>query len=223
MSLRANTCGAEGAWASRSCGPAGLNGLRLHFDARRARLVAFGVMLLGLVSGFAAEWLSSSSAFDGPVARTPVVVLSPCVAAILASLTLAGADVDLDRSVAVLRPKERVIHALVVSAMITLSLALSALTEPLLWGSLALIRNSIGLMGLVLLSASKLPAPLVWSPALVYVLSVYTIAPSDGSAGSKWWAWPLQSGSLDASWMSAALLFATGLMTYGLHGPAPRT
>lgn len=197
-----------------------ISGLWLYSRARHLQWVVPLLLLLAITSWRIALWLAHYVYFDGVNARAPVAIVAPLLAAVLISVTLSGADVDLERSTARLSIRWRTIHALAAAVIPGALLAITALDQPQIWGSYALVRNTIGLVGIVLIAATVLPSTLTWSPALVYVIVVYLAAPRTPEYGSSWWAWPMQPGTPDSSWICAAILVITGAVAYGRHGPA---
>lgn len=195
------------------------SGAVLHLRGRRAGWVVIGVLVLAAVSWWSAGWLASRTYFDGPLARPPVAVLAPLVAAVMVSATLAGGDIELDRTAARLTATHRAAHALVAAVTVAAVLGAVATDTPETFGSYALIRNSLGLIGLVLLAAAFLSAGLAWAPALTYSVVVYLAAPRTPRAGSSWWAWPMQRGGPDPSWLVAVALLAAGVTAYAWRGP----
>lgn len=193
----------------------------LHIRARNLHWVTLGLLLLSALAWGAAHWLASRPFLDGPGARTPVAVLAPLLAAMLVSTTLAGSDVDLERSTAHLYPGWRAVHAFGVGLVPSALLAATAIDQPQIWGSYSLVRNSAGMVGAVLLSAIVLPATVTWAPVFTYVVVVYLAAPHTPTPDSTWWAWPMQAGALDPSWVCAGILLTAGTIGYGVLGPPP--
>lgn len=191
----------------------------LHIRTRHLHRVTLCLLLLTAVSGAAARWLASRPSLDGPEARTPVAILAPLLAATLISVTLTGADVDLESSTSRIGPLWRAIHACGAVLVPSVLLAATSIEQPQLWGSYALVRNSIGMVGAVLLSAVVLPAALTWAPTFTYVTVVYLAAPHTPTPGSAWWAWPMQAGALDPSWVCAGVLLIAGTVSYSVLGP----
>lgn len=198
-------------------------GALLHLRARRVGSVALGLLILTIASWWAADWLASRTYFGGAVARPPVAGLAPLMAAVLVSLTLAGADIDLDRTTSRLTARYRTAHTVVAVTTVCTLMALAATDTPQTFGSYGLIRNSLGLIGMVLLAATVLPAALAWAPAFTYSFAIYLAAPRTPQAGSPWWAWSMQPGGLDPSWIVASALLAAGAAAYALRGPASAT
>lgn len=177
------------------------------------------LVVLTLFSSWAAQWLATRTYFGGPAARPPVVVLAPLIAAVLVSTTLAGADADLEGAAPRTAGRWRAGHALISAAVVTAALALSVTDTPLIWGAGAMARNALGLVGMVLLAATVLPRGLAWAPAVGYLLPIYIGAPRQPSAGSQWWAWPMQPSPTDPSSAIALSLLVAGIAAYTRHGP----
>ncbi|MEJ5913134.1 hypothetical protein [Pseudokineococcus sp. 1T1Z-3] len=201
----------------------GGRGLWLYLRARHVGWVAMALLLLTAASWWATGWLSTRTYFGGAWARPPVVGLSPLLAAVLVSATLVGADTDLDRTAPRITAQWRAVHATTAALIPTVLLALVATDTPQTFGSYALMRNSLGLTGIVLLTATIIPTVLAWAPALTYVLVAYLAAPRTPTAAAQWWAWPIQPGGPDPSWIVATSLLAAGLAAYTRYGPARTT
>lgn len=193
-------------------------GVWLHIRARHLQWIIPAMLLLSTGSWQIAKWLANYPYFDGPNARAPVAIAAPLVAAIALSATLSGADSDLECSTARLSIRWRSLHAIAAALIPGTLLAIAATDQPEIWGSYALVRNTIGMVGIILITASVLPPKLSWAPTLAYVLVVYLAAPRTATYGSSWWAWPMQPGAPDASWIAAGLLFTAGILVYGHLG-----
>ena len=191
----------------------------LHVRARRIGWACLCLAALACLAWGAAQWLSSRPYLGGPQARPPVTSLAPLIAAILASLTLHGADVELERSLPRLTTGWRAAHALAAVVLACSVLGLVATQHAQEFGSYALVRNSAGLLGMVLFAVTILPSNLSWAPAFTYSLLIYLAAPRTPSAGSQVWAWPMQPGPVGASWIVAAGLLAAGVAAYSIRGP----
>lgn len=202
-------------------------GLHLHLRERRGDLVALGVLVVGAGAAPLAWWLTAQARLaqagfgpqDVPASRLPVVVLAPVLAAVLVSITLHGADLDLDATASRLSRRWRAAHATLVAVATTV--VLGASMAPWGWdtGSAATARTCAGLVGLVLLGVTVLPPLLSWVPAFVYGSLVSLLSP-DGIPGASWWLWAAQPGPPDASWVVAGVLLVAGVVAYALRGPA---
>lgn len=191
----------------------------LHIRARRIGWASLCLAALACLAWGAAQWLSSRPDLGGPQARPPVTSLAPLIAALLASLTLNGTDVELERSVPRLTARWRTAHALAGVVLACSVLGLVATQHPQDFGSYALVRNTAGLLGMVLFAVTVLSPNLSWAPAFTYSLLIYLAAPRTTSAGSQVWAWPMQPGPFGVSWIVAAGILAAGIAAYSIRGP----
>jgi hypothetical protein len=191
--------------------------LWLHLRARHLPRVALALPVLAVLSGWAASWLAAQPD-QGAAARSPVTTAAPLVVAILLAVTLAGADVDLDRSQPRLTARLRAFHALAAVAVGSSLLALAVTEQPRVFGAHAMARNTLGLFGIVLLASARLSFQLTWVPVFTYTAVAYS-ASHGTSNGGVWWAWLMQPGKVDPSWIVAVALLVAGSLVYARRGP----
>ncbi|MFI7079621.1 hypothetical protein ACIBO1_20185 [Micromonospora sp. NPDC049903] len=190
--------------------------LRLHLAARGASTFAVGLGVITLLAGAGGTWLASRTYFDGANARIPMIALAPLLAALLLGPTLSGADENLERSTSLPWRAWRAGHLLVATLVTAIALSLAGLREPDTYGAYALIRNALGCIGLVAGGAALLGVRLAWLPAFLYVCAVYAAAPRHTGGIVGVWAWPIQTSTSPAAWLTAIMIFAVGATTY-LH------
>ncbi|MEV6925450.1 hypothetical protein AB0M46_13265 [Dactylosporangium sp. NPDC051485] len=191
---------------------------QLHLKARGGPVFGAGLGLATLLAWTGGNWLATRPYFDGPVARIPVVLIAPLIAAVLLAPTLAGADDELERGMALPWRRWRLGHLLVAAAAIGGLLALTGLRAPEVFGAYALLRNTLGCVGLVALGTVLLGARLAWLPVFGYVCAVYAATPRQIGGVAGVWAWPAQPSSVTTSWLTAGTLFAFGTLWYAAHG-----
>jgi hypothetical protein len=191
----------------------------LHLRSRHLNRVALTLPFLAGFTAWAANWLVAWPGHGGPAARLPVAVAIPLIVAVLLAVTLAGADVGLERSVPRLTGQLRAVHALAAVAVSSSAIAMAVTYEPQIFGAGALVRNTFGLFGIVLLTSALLSVQLNWAPAFGYALVVYFSHRAATAAGVEWWGWAMQPGRLDASWIVAIGLLTSGVLAYALRGP----
>jgi hypothetical protein len=194
--------------------------IQLHLRARHLTRVAGVLPVLAVLTGWVAHLLITWPGHGGAAARPPVTTMAPLVVVLLLGMTLAGADVELDRSQPRLSNGLRAIHALSAAAVGSSLLALSVTQQPQLFGALALARNTLGLLGVVLLASALLSPQLIWVPAFGYAAAVHVGAPYPAGSGAAWWAWVMQPGRLDPAWIVAIALLVAGTIVYTVRGPA---
>lgn len=195
------------------------SGVSRHLRARGVGSAAYALLGLAGLLGISGAWLADLSWSTGPSARVPVVVLGPLLAAVFASRTLAGADLDLDCTSPRLSAHYRLAHALLSSCIPAAAVAVVLSSDPTVFGAAAAARNTLGLMGLVLVSACLGPPALAWAPATVLTLTTYLAGGRAHGAGASWWAWLMQNGSPDPSWGVAGLALSAGVTLYAVRGP----
>ena len=201
-----------------------MQGLLLHARARSATSV---VIAMGGVAGVA--WLAAAQlaeqpslllpVLDGHPVLVPVVVAAPVLTSILLSVTLSGHDTDLERTAPRLSMPARALHAAAAVALAVAACVAAVAWHPSDLGSAAATRNALGLAGVALLSGAVLPVP-PWAPGFCYALTTYLTAPRTPTGGSTWWAWAVQTGAADGSWVVAMALLIAGVAAYAARGPA---
>ncbi|PZG01504.1 hypothetical protein C1I99_06740 [Micromonospora deserti] len=149
-----------------------------------------------------------------------MAVLAPLLAAILLTRTLAGTDVLLERSMPRLTQGRRMVHASMAMMLCCLPLTVAGAAVLEAAATLAMLRNALGLCGMVLLSATVIRVQAAWMPILGYGLLSMATAPRDTARGAAWWAWTVQPGRPNVSWVVAGFLVVAGVTAYVRRGPA---
>lgn len=153
-----------------------------------------------------------------PDRRVPVVAGASLLAILLCSGGLAGADPDLEQSTPTRWPRWRAAHLLGILLAVGGLLAIAVIPAATTFGAAAMTRNVIGYLGLTAVSATLLGASLAWAPPLVYAAAVYLAAPRQATGAALWWAWPMQPGGWDASWICTALICLAGVAAFVRYG-----
>ncbi|NEE03434.1 hypothetical protein [Phytoactinopolyspora halotolerans] len=190
----------------------------LHLRARGAPALLLGIVAVALAGWGLADWLVHREPTPTPQARMSVVVVAPLMAATLASPGLGGAAEELERSLPAPWRRYRLVHVLVVAAVIGAVLAVTGLWEPRTYGAAELVRNTLGFTGLIVGAAVVMGTRLAWLPALAYGTAVYAIAPRPIASGTAWWTWPVQPWSAGAAVTVSVGIFVIGLTLYGVLG-----
>lgn len=190
----------------------------LHARARAAPSTAAGVAIAGLSAWISATWLVHREFSAGAADRVPVAVGAPLVAVVLVSIGLSGTDEEMEGSTAARWWRIRAIHVLAAAAVAGSALGLGGLWEPQTYGAFELARNTVGYLGIVLVSAVLLGAGLAWVPVFGYVTTMYLASAQSQNDDIALWAWPVQQASVtNASWVAAAA-GAFGLVVYSAWG-----
>ena len=109
----------------------------------------------------------------------PVASIAPALVTVLLARTLAGHDVTLEQSLPRTRTTLYAAHAL---GLITMSVLVAAVVGPRFLGGnagSAMIRNSLGLAGLILVSAVVLRTAAMWIPGAEYTVFILMAAPRE--------------------------------------------
>lgn len=219
---RTGPAASPSATARTASGRGALAGTWRHVRARRLELVALAVVAVALACGWAARWASAQEDLvqvDGSLVRLPVVALGSITVAVLLSVGLHGAEPELEASTPRLSAARRGAHALLAAALGGAATA-AAMPHVQEFGAAAMVRDVVGLLGLVLLATAFAPPALSWVPAVGYGALAFLAAPRGASHGAAWWAWTLQGGGPDPSWLVAGALLVAGVAAYALRGPA---
>jgi hypothetical protein len=136
---------------------------------------------------------------------------------------LAGADLDLDRTAALAWPPRRAAHLIAIGATVTGLLAATTLTTSPIAPTAQFIRDTTGMTGLLALGAATLGASRAWIPPLTATLAGWTLL-ATAHLPPTWrpiLTWMFQPANSTTATITAALLAATGGLTYAVLGPRP--
>jgi hypothetical protein len=197
-------------------------GTWLHVRARGGHRFVAGLTIVAALGWVAAQWLATRPFFDGPGARVPVVAVAPLAAALLLGTTLAGADEQMERGLPVRWRRWRFAHLTASTVMIAAALSLIGLRSPETYGAYALIRNAIGLVGMVAGAAVGVGPRLFWLLPFGYVCAIYAAHPARDGGPAQIWAWPVQPSWQPASWWTAIVVALIGGAAYTLRGAGGR-
>ncbi|MGW6458478.1 hypothetical protein ACWF94_21615 [Streptomyces sp. NPDC055078] len=160
---------------------------------------------------------SAGSSWD-PALEKPLVIVGPLLVAAAIGTSLYTYSDELDRtSVRPWWPRRLTqLAGLTAASAAALGIAMPGATEE--FGAGAMVRNTLGVVGLAVLSAVVIGARLSWAPPLAYLATIYLGVQGAGSRWTAVWAWPLQPGPGTASWVTALLLLATATIAYTVFG-----
>ncbi|WP_128376659.1 hypothetical protein [Streptomyces cavernae] len=194
------------------------NGLVLYV---RSRAVPLTLGRLAAIMAFAAYGAHSVDVFLDPQRRAPVVVLAPVFAAAVIGSSLYAAADELDRTA--VRPwwPPRLAHLLGLTALAAVVPALTVIGDAEGFGAAAVVRNTLGSVGVTAVAAVLVGARLSWLPAFGYLSAVYVAVQGAHGRAATVWAWPLQPGAQPGSWAAALTVFAAGAVLYALRGARP--
>jgi hypothetical protein len=191
----------------------------LHARARQVPVAATAVLGAALLSWSTECWSASLNPRERPDVLLLIVVVTPLIAAVALSLTLAGPDVDLEATSPRLSCRGRAVRGIVMTVLTASALGGAVSLLPAGVEGPVLVRNTAGQLGTVLLAVTVLPAVLAWTPAFVYTAFTFLITPRPPTLATSVWSYLVQPVRLDASWFTAAGLLTAGIVTYAVRGP----
>jgi hypothetical protein len=164
-------------------------------------------------------WLSQAT--DDPTLHATLGLLAVAAGTAAAGTGLAGADIDLDRSAAIAWPPRRAAHVVAVGGAIIGIVAATALTGDQLAPARQIVRDAVGMSGLVALGAATLAASRAWVAPLTWTLLVLLWVPAAGATYQQVLSWMLQPAASAPAAITASVLGVTGVLAYAILGPRP--
>ncbi|MFF7964467.1 hypothetical protein ACFZC3_03745 [Streptomyces sp. NPDC007903] len=184
----------------------------------RSRALPLSLVALAATTGFAVWAAGALDAYLDPDRRVPVVALAPLLAAAVIGASLHTASDELDRTA--VRPwwRRRLAHVIALTALASAMLSPAVAGHADTFGPPAMIRNTLGCVGVTVLAAVVLGARLSWLPAFGYVSAVYLASSGAHGRAATVWAWPVQPGQQPGAWAAALTAFALGTALYAVRG-----
>ena len=186
--------------------------LLLYLRSRRVP-IAVAVVLAGIAAIWALNLASTnqhtSLAFGALAATIAAAALAP---------GLVGADLSLDRTAALAWPPRRAAHVVVGAAIVAGVLAATALTGHELAPATVLVRDAVGLCGLVALGAVVLGAGLAWIPAVTWTAALVMAGPQSHGWHQVALTWLVQPAGTTSATVTALALGVAGAIAYALAG-----
>jgi RNA polymerase sigma-70 factor, ECF subfamily len=202
----------------RPAGPPDRPAMRLLLLYLRSRQVP--AALATAVGSVAVLWWLSQ-ATDDPTLHATLGLLAVAAGTAAAGTGLAGADIDLDRSAAIAWPPRRAAHVVAVGGAIIGIVAATALTGDQLAPARQIVRDAVGMSGLVALGAATLAASRAWVAPLTWTLLVLLWVPAAGATYQQVLSWMLQPAASAPAAITASVLGVTGVLAYAILGPRP--
>ena len=154
---------------------------------------------------------------DAEITRVVLALFAVTAVVSVAATSLAGPDVDLERTAALDWRWRRTVHAVAVGVVAAASVA--ALGMP----SDVVVRNAIGLTGLAALGVVVLGGGLAWCVPMTWTVAGVTTVLATRTPPAPLLTWPVQPAGTGAATVAACVLGVAGLVAYALAGPATRT
>ncbi|MEW1867394.1 hypothetical protein AB0420_04235 [Streptomyces caelestis] len=187
----------------------------------RSRVLPRTVLALAGTAAAAVPGARSLDAYLDPSRQVPVVALAPLFAAAVIGTSLHSASDELDRTA--VRPwwRRRLVHLPALTGCAALLLAATVYGHPSPFGPAAMVRNTLGCVGLTAGAAALLGARLSWLPVFGYVSAVYLGSANARGRAVPVWAWPVQPAAQHTAWVSAVVLLVAGTALYVARGARP--
>ncbi|MEU6878046.1 hypothetical protein [Streptomyces sp. NPDC046712] len=197
-----------------------MTGSTLYLRSRTVPGALAALLGTAAAAAWSASWLQSQQGFDH-TARVPVVVLGPLLAASAVGTSLHTPSDELDRTATRPWPPRRLAHVVGLTTLAVLLLALAVPGHAEEFGGLAMVRNTLGSVGVTVAAVALIGARAAWLPTTVYVGSVYLAAPPAPGGAAAVWAWPMQPGPQVGAWVTAVAAFVVGTALYAIRGARP--
>jgi hypothetical protein len=189
--------------------------VRLHAASRRvpAALVMLAACAVGLRGALYGHWDSYGAL------QLPLIFEAACAAII--AVTAGSPFGEPERATGRWLPFLRLGVAVTLTVLAAGALAAAGAGRPLAGGFPDILRNLAGLVGIGLLCAAVLGAPLAWTGPLTYlVLGLYGLYTDwHPPALSTPWIWPARPPHDVGGALCAAAVFAAGLAAITVRGP----
>ena len=189
--------------------------VRLHAASRRlpAALVLLAACAVGLRGALYGHWDSYGAL------QLPLIFEAACAAII--AVTAGSPFGEPERATGRWLPFLRLGVAVTLTVLAAGALAAAGAGRPLAGGFPDILRNLAGLVGIGLLCAAVLGAPLAWTGPLTYlVLGLYGLYTDwHPPALSTPWIWPARPPHDVGGALCAAAVFAAGLAAITVRGP----
>ena len=189
--------------------------VRLHAASRRlpAALVLLAALAAGLRGALYGHWDSYGAL------QLPLIFEAACAAII--AVTAGSPFGEPERATGRWLPFLRLGAAVTLTGLAAGALAAAGAGLPLAGGFPDILRNLAGLVGIGLLCAAVLGAPLAWTGPLTYlVLGLYGLYTDwHPPALSTPWIWPARPPHDVGGALCAAAVFAAGLAAITVRGP----
>jgi hypothetical protein len=191
----------------------------LPLYVRSRRIPAAVAVSLAAVAVVVASWSVWSDDAEVPPNLAALTVLFALVPWIR---TLASHDDELEKTAAIAWPPRRVLHLVAVGAVVAAAL-LGAQVADIRFGAVGqVVRNSIGLAGLIGVSVALLGTVLAAIPPIIWVAVQAIAGASGGPAWRQSLLWVMQPTDSRAAAVTAGVLFLAGTAAYAVRVGPPR-
>lgn len=167
-------------------------------------------------------WMASrTDSYLDPYRRVPLVALAPLLAAAATGASLHSYTRDLDDTAVRRWWPRRLAHLLLLSAVSAALLALAVPGHAQEFGAAAMVRNTLGAIGITAGGAVLVGARLSWMPTTLYFSAVYLSASSPRVNKATVTGWLIQPGPQHGAWAAGVALFVIGTALCAARGARP--
>ncbi|MFF3610470.1 hypothetical protein [Streptomyces sp. NPDC002580] len=167
-------------------------------------------------------WMAGRpDAYLDPERRVPLIALAPLLASMAIGVSLHTYTRELDDTA--VRPwwPRRLAHLLLLSALAAVLLAFAVPGNSQVFGAAAMVRNTLGAVGIAAGASVLLGARLSWMPTALYFSAVYLSASSPRVSHATVLAWSMQPGPQRGAWAVGIGLFVAGTALCATRGARP--
>jgi hypothetical protein len=176
----------------------------------RSRQVAAGVVVaVACVVGF--ERLAG----DNPRIRLMLAMFAVTVVCAVTAAGLAGPDGSLERTAALGWRPRRAAHVVAIGG---LAVVLGVTAGPPV-ATQVVVRDAVGLTGLVAFGATVLGGGLAWCVPVTWSVAALTALLSSRPVPAPLLTWPVQPAGTSAATVAAGVVGLAGLLVYAMLGP----
>lgn len=191
--------------------------LPLYLRSRRITLAL--PISLAAIAAVMALWSMWS---DDPQVHPGLAVLTVLFALVPGIPTLASDDDALEKTAAMPWPPRRVLHLVALGAVVTVALLGAGLADIHFGATGQVVRNCLGLAGLIGLGVALLGTTLAAITPILWV----ALQAMAGSVGGPAWRqgvfWMTQPADSRAAAVTAGVLFLAGIIAYAVRVSPPR-
>lgn len=188
--------------------------VRLHLASRRVPATAAAIVACAVLLRLALhrEWNAYGAV------QLPLLFETGC--AVVIAVATASPFGEPERATGRWLPVLRLGATLALTAAAVGSLAAAGSYGPLTGGTLAVLRNVLGLTGIGLLCAAALGGALAWvGPATYMIISVYAVYTQwHGPAVTTPWIWPARPSDDVGAAICAGVVFTVGIAAVTMRG-----
>ncbi|MFE1285284.1 hypothetical protein [Streptomyces sp. NPDC058751] len=167
-------------------------------------------------------WMASRpDAYLDPERRVPLIALAPLLASMAIGVSLHTYTRELDDTAVRRWWPRRLAHLLFLSALSAALLALAVPGHAQEFGAAAMVRNTLGAIGITAGWAVLVGARLSWMPTTLYFSAMYLSGTSSRVNNATVVGWIVQPGPQHGAWAVGLALFVAGTALCAARGARP--